>query len=79
MPNPRGQPIPQNTPTGQFEISSDSNREVQTINTLQSGKRVDNDVQTPPNNPKVENSSKEKEKEMPKESTKKDDQVVAAT
>ena len=59
VPNPRGQPAPQNTPTGQFEISSDSNRQVQAIHTLRSGKRVDNQVQDPPNNPNI---VKEKEK-----------------
>ena len=45
VPNRRGQPAPQNTPTGQFEISFNSNRQVQAIHTLQSGKRVDNQVQ----------------------------------
>ena len=52
---------------------------VQAIHTLRSGKKVDNQVQLPPNSPNVENPSKEKEKEMPKESTKKDDQVVVDT
>jgi len=37
VPNPRGQHVPQNTPTGQFEIGSDSNREVQAIHTLRLG------------------------------------------
>ena len=73
MSNPRGQPAPQNTPTGQFENGVGSNREVQTINTLRSGKRVNNQVQAPPNNSNVIN---EKEKENPKDSTKKEDQVV---
>ena len=70
MPNPRGQPAPQNTPTGQFEISY---RKVQAIHTLGSDKKVDNQVQAPPNNPNV---AKEKEKENPNESTKEYDQVV---
>jgi len=34
---------------------------------------VDNQVQNPPNNPNI---VKEKEKEKPKESTKKDDQLI---
>ena len=71
MPNPSGQPAPQNTPTGQFEIGSGSNHEVQAIHTLRSGKRVDNQVQDPPNNPNI--VIKKKEKKEPKESTKKDD------
>jgi len=37
---------------------------------------VDNQIQVPPNDPNVENIIKEKEKEISKESTKKDDQVV---
>ena len=73
MSNPRGQPAPQNTPTGQFEIGSDSNREVQAIHNLRSGRRVDNQVGDPPNNP---NFVKKKEKEDPKDSAKKDNQVV---
>ena len=59
MPNPRGQSAPQNTLKGQFEISSDSNSQIQAIHTLWSGKRVDNQVQDPPNNPNI---VKEKEK-----------------
>jgi len=66
VPNPSGQPAPQNTPTGQFEIGSGSNHEVQAIHTLRSGKRVDNQVQDSPNNPNIV-----KEKEELKESTKK--------
>jgi len=57
--NPRGHPAPQNTPTGQFEISFDLNHQVQAIPTLRSGKRVDNQVQDLPNNPNI---VKEKEK-----------------
>ena len=53
MPNPRGQSVPQNTPTGQFEIGSGSNCEVQAIRTLRSGKKVDNQVHDPPNNPNI--------------------------
>ena len=53
MPNLSGQPASQNIPTDQCEINSDSNREVQAINTLRSGKRVDNQVQDPPNNPNI--------------------------
>ena len=60
MPNLRGQSAPQNTPTGQFEIGSGSNREVQAIHTLRSGKRVDNQVQAPPNNPNVVKKKKRK-------------------
>jgi len=70
VPNARGQLAPQNNPIGQFEIGSDSNREVQAIYTLRSGKRVDNQVQDPPNNPNIV-KEKEKEKEELKESTKK--------
>jgi len=73
VPNPKGQPAPQNTPTDQFKIDYGLNREVQVIHTLRSGKRVDNQVQTPPNNPNVVN---EKERENLKKSTKKDDQIV---
>ena len=73
VPNPRGQPALQNTHTSQFEIGSGSNREVQAIHTLRSGKKVDNQVQAPPNNSNLIN---EKEKENPKDSTKKEDQVV---
>ena len=78
MPNPREQSVPQNVPIVQFEIFSGStNREVQAIHTFRSSKRVDNQVQNPPNNhPNVEIPNKEKEKEVPKESTKKYDQVV---
>ena len=76
MSNLKGQHVPQNVPTGQFEIGSGSNREVQAIHTLRSGKKVDNQVQIPPNDSNVENIIKEKEKEISKESTKKNDQVV---
>ena len=76
--NPKGH-VPSNVPTCQFEIGPGSiNREVQTIHTLRSGKRVDDQVQIPPtkSHTNVETSNKEKEKEVPKESTKKDDKVV---
>ena len=72
--NPRGQLVPPNVPTGQFEIGSGStNREVHAIHTLRSGKRVDDQVQIPPikSHTNVETPNKEKEKEVPKESTKK--------
>ena len=81
MPNPRGQLVPLNAPKGQLEVGYGStNKKVQTIHTLRSGKRVDNQVQVSFDNYlNSENLNKEKKKETPEESIKKDDKAVIDT